>query len=81
MPSPKPVQKIIISEDLKQKWDLVSPNDYPLITAAYIELLTEQNKKIYATLNSIKQWVEFFGVIAVIALIMGGCTAMSLFLK
>ena len=84
--SQETVWRILVTEEMKQRWGLLSEEDYSLVMAEYarlelVELKNIENKidSIQGRVKSIHGWVLFFGALAVLSLIGSVCWGIFVF--
>jgi len=64
------VRSVLLTSEVKERWMLFGEKEYPVIMAEYSRLILENTQQTKAAVNSIKNWVTFFGVISVLAVIL-----------
>ena len=59
----------LITKDVTDRWELVQEKDYPLVMVEFTRQVRDYTKQTNATVNSIKGWVTFFGILLIIQII------------
>jgi len=72
------ISRMKIPDSTKITWELVSKDEYPLLMLEYTRRIQDQSMITMKMIDSIRNWVIFFGVLVVIGLIVtlfNACTA------
>jgi hypothetical protein len=80
------VWRILVTDDMKLRWGLLSEEEYPLVMAEYARLTLAELKSLENKIDSmqgkvysIQGWVVFFGILAILSLIGGICWGIFVF--
>lgn len=70
----KKTEKLVVGDATRDRWELVSKDDYPLLMLEYARMVTLQNIAIKNSIDTIKVWVVFFGLLVILGMIISFCT-------
>lgn len=65
-----------VSDRTRDEWKGIPPEEYPLVNAEHIRQLVEIQKHTQKSIDSIKSWVIFFGLLTILGMIVGACNVM-----